>query len=76
MSSTSDPFLRVYYWFTDDANRIMLQYFLAAGLGLGSILWFIFGDSDEITTAQVALVIASGVILFYMALSNSGQPRQ
>lgn len=72
MSTPRDPVDRVVYWLDDDANRIAALYFLAAGLGLASVLSYIFGDGQGASDVQLGLLFLSAGILFYMAISGMG----
>lgn len=67
-----DLSLRAYRWLTDDANTVILLYLTAAALGLGSIVSYMLGSEGPVSDAQLLMVVASAVIMLYIALTSAG----
>ncbi|UPV73586.1 hypothetical protein M0R89_13685 [Halorussus limi] len=66
-----DPKESVYIWLTDERNRTMLLFALAAGLGLTSLLFFFAGSSNSPSRAEFALIVAAMVVVFYTTLRTN-----
>jgi len=61
----------MYVWLTDEGNRTILLFALAAGLGLSSLLFFIAGSSGSPTRTEFVLLVAAMVVVFYMSLRTN-----
>jgi len=61
----------MYVWLTDERNRTLLLFALAAGLGLTSLVFFFAGRSDSPTRAEFSLILAAMVVVFYMTLRTN-----
>ncbi|WP_128478052.1 hypothetical protein [Halorussus pelagicus] len=66
-----DPKESVYVWLTDERNRTMLLFALAAGLGLTSLAFFFLGSSNSPTRTEFSLLVAAMVVVFYMTLRTN-----
>jgi hypothetical protein len=64
--------IRLSRWLAEDANRILCQYLLAVGLGVGSVAVSLLGGSDAVSRLELGLLLLSAGVLFYMALANLG----
>lgn len=61
----------MYVWLTDEGNRTLLLFLLAAGLGLSSLLLFFAGTTDSPTRNEFVLLVAAMVVVFYMSLRTN-----
>lgn len=66
-----DPKETVYGWLTDETNRPILLFALAAGLGLTSLLFFFAGNSGSPSKTEFLLLVAAMVVVFYMTLRTN-----
>lgn len=66
-----DPKETVYVWLTDETNRPILLFALAAGLGLASLTFFFAGNSGSPTRTEFVLLVAAMGVVFYMTLRTN-----
>lgn len=66
-----DPKEAVYVWLTDETNRPILLFTLAAGLGLSSLALFFAGSSGSPNRTEFALLVAAMAVVFYMTLRTN-----
>jgi len=54
-----------------EATRTLLLFVIASALGLASVLLFIFSPSNEPTQLQLALLVLSTVVVFYLTMRST-----